>query len=96
VPLFLCLFVSFSIITLSHLKLGPPEGDVMQAFTESPVRIALSQDSLLLPLPHQPDRLVPDPLRVVPGIVRAVVVAHVGARPVRGREAGVIGHPRSL
>ncbi len=68
----------------------------MEPLAETAVGVALGQDGLLLPLPHQPDGLVPDPLGVVPGVVGAVVVAHVRPGPVGRRKPGVVGHPRGL
>ena len=68
----------------------------MKSFTDPSIRVTLSQNCLLFPLSHQPYSLVPDPLGVVPRVVGRVVVAHVRAGPVGGREPGVVGHASSL
>ena len=68
----------------------------MKPLSDATVGVALRQHRLLLPLAHQTHGLVPDPLRVVAGVVGAVVVAHVRARPVGRRKPGVVGHPGSL
>ena len=49
----------------------------MQPLSNPPVAVSLSQRGLVLPLPDQPHRLVPDPLAVVPAGVCAVVVVNV-------------------
>ena len=45
---------------------------------------------------ESPDGLLSDPLTVVPGVVCAVEVRHVGRGPVRRAVPGIVGHTSGL
>ena len=60
----------------------------MKPFPNPPVTVPLSEGGLVLPLPDQPDGLIPDPLTLVPAGVCTVVVINVAGRPVRWRKPG--------
>ena len=62
----------------------------MEPLPDPPVAVSLGQSGLVLPLPDQPHRLIPDPLALVPARVCRVVVVNVAGRPVRRREPVII------
>ena len=71
------------------VELGPPAGDVPDPVLQVVVHLPLTGDGPPVPISDQPDSLPPDPLRLVSGLVRAVVVVHVGVRPLGGAELAV-------
>ena len=75
------------------LDLRPPVDLVPQPLPDPPVGVPLGGHGLVLPLPDQPDGLVPDPLRVLPAGVRRVVVVDVAAHPVARGPPGAVARP---